>query len=161
HLVGGGRATAQLRSLASALNLESSVLFGEAVEDVRTAFAEADIFVLPSRTEGMPNVLVEAMASGLPCVATRVSGSEDLIIDGQCGYLTPPEQPEALAGALLALLKDPKRARALGVAAQRRVAEEFHDLRLAERLIDLYQLAMARESSRGRRRAALVKEDMS
>src|SRR5262249_25734590 len=133
------------RSLAEALNLRDSVGFEAAVDDLRSVFAEADIFALPSRTEGMPNVLVEAMASGLPCVATRVSGSEDLIIDGDCGYLLPPEQPEALGRALLSLMEDRTRAQAFGIAAQRRIAVEFHDLRLASQLIRLYQGTLGRE----------------
>lgn len=137
-LVGGGTLLPQLDAMARALGVSASVRFTDLVSDVRPFLAEAQVFVLPSRFEGMPNALLEAMAAGLPCVATRVSGSEDLIVDGESGLLVPPEDPAALAEALLTLMTNPERARKLGRAARERIENHFSDTILIGRLVTLY-----------------------
>ncbi|HEY7347999.1 MAG TPA: murein biosynthesis integral membrane protein MurJ [Ktedonobacterales bacterium] len=141
-LVGGGTLRYQLEALAAALDLSQSIEFIDLTQDVRPFLAEADLFVLPSRFEGMPNALLEAMACGLPCVATRVSGSEDAIVDGESGLLVPPGDPESLAKALLALLMDRNRARACGAAAYMRVQQHFQDDTLIDQLLGLYHEAV-------------------
>jgi glycosyltransferase involved in cell wall biosynthesis len=87
-----------------------------------SALREADIFVLPSTSEGLPMALLEAMAHGLAIVVTRVGGMPDVVTDGVEGLLVPPGDAPALAGALAELAGAPERARALGYAAQQRVA---------------------------------------
>lgn len=143
-LVGTGELRDQLERLAGALGLSEYVQFIGPLEDVRLILARSDIFVLPSRHEGLPNALLEAMAAGLPCVATRVSGSEDLIVDGESGLLVPPEDPYALATALLLLLRDHERARAMGEAGRERVTQAFQHRQLIERLRELYAAVLAR-----------------
>ncbi|MBP2232988.1 glycosyltransferase involved in cell wall biosynthesis [Azospirillum agricola] len=95
----------------------------------RAALAEvyrkADVFVLPSRDEGMPNVVLEAMASGLPVVASAVAGACDLVVEGETGFLVPPEDPDALAAALRRLAGDAALRAGFGGRGRERVEESF------------------------------------
>jgi glycosyltransferase involved in cell wall biosynthesis len=102
------------------------------------ALREADIFLLPSTSEGLPVALLEAMAYGKPIVATRVGGIPDVLADGTEGMLVPPGDAAALAGAVTALVGDPARARELGRAAKERVGELGPDT-IAKRLDLVYQ----------------------
>jgi glycosyltransferase involved in cell wall biosynthesis len=92
---------------------------------LRGEYAEADIFCLPSLEEGLPLTLLQAMASGLPVVATPETGAADLITHGVEGLIVPSGDPLALAGALAELVADPERRRAMGAAARRRVEAGF------------------------------------
>jgi glycosyltransferase involved in cell wall biosynthesis len=107
------------------------------------ALREADIFLLPSTSEGLPVALLEAMAYGKPIVATRVGGIPDVLADGSEGVLVTPGDVGALAGAVTALVGDPDRARALGRAAKERVAELGPDT-IAKRLDVVYQEVIGR-----------------
>lgn len=102
------------------------------------ALAEADLFVLPSTSEGLPVALLEAMAHGKGIVATRVGGVPEVLEDGREGVLVAPGDPDALADALARLAGDPQRARELGAAARRRVAALSPE-RIAERLDAVYR----------------------
>ncbi|ODT98123.1 MAG: glycosyltransferase [Planctomycetes bacterium SCN 63-9] len=93
--------------------------------DIPSLMKSADLLVLPSLWEGMPNVILEAMAAGLAVVATRVEGSEDLVIPEQTGWLVPPGDPSALGHALLEASRNPERCHAYGAAGRRRVEEFF------------------------------------
>lgn len=137
-MAGGGPLSAQLDALAGALNIAGSVEMLGSRSDVPDLMARADVFVLPSRFEGLPNALLEAMASGLPCVATRVSGSEDMIVDGESGLLVPPEDPDALAEALVRLLTHPADALALGRAARARIVALYDREAQMQALVSLY-----------------------
>ena len=90
-----------------------------------------DVFALSSRSEGMPLVLLEAGAAGLPVVATRVGGVPEVIVEGETGLMVPPENETALATALCNLLHDIPMARQMGEAARRRVVAEFSLRRMA------------------------------
>jgi glycosyltransferase involved in cell wall biosynthesis len=81
----------------------------------------------------MPLVVLEAMAAGLPVVASRVSGIPEVVVDGETGRLVPPEDPERLAEALAELIADPTEARRRGAAGRRRVDENFRSGHAAER----------------------------
>jgi glycosyltransferase involved in cell wall biosynthesis len=137
-LAGDGPQRPQLELLAAELGIADTIEFAGLVGDLRALFAAAHVFVLPSRYEGMPNALLEAMAAGMPCVATRVSGSEDIIIDNESGLLVPPEDPAALASALLAILTDHQRARSLGREARARVVRQFEQRQVLDETIALY-----------------------
>ena len=102
------------------------------------ALREADIFLMPSTSEGLPVALLEAMAYGKPIVATRVGGIPDVLADGTEGLLVPPGDADALAGAVVTLVGDPDRAWELGRAAKERVAELGPDT-IAKRLDLVYQ----------------------
>jgi len=105
-LAGEGREKDRLRSLAAELGIAGRVRFIGYLDDLSGHLAGAELLVLPSRHEGMPNVVLEAMASGCPVAATRVGGVADLIEDGREGWLAEPGDPTALALAMAAALED-------------------------------------------------------
>ena len=106
-IIGSGEIEAQVRARATALGLDSRVRFlGRQPHDAIPRWMSAvDVFCLPSRNEGCPNVILEALASGKPVVASRVGGIPELLTDGDNGYLVPSENPAALAGALAKALE--------------------------------------------------------
>jgi glycosyltransferase involved in cell wall biosynthesis len=107
----------------------------DAVELIR----EARVVALPSRTEGLPIVLLEAMAQARPVVATPVGGTPELVVDGETGVLVPPGDVHALAQALREVLDDDERARRLGESGRRRVEEHFSAERMADAVLKLYE----------------------
>jgi glycosyltransferase involved in cell wall biosynthesis len=100
---------------------------------------EARVVALPSRTEGLPIVLLEAMAQARPVVATPVGGTPELVVDGETGVLVPPGDVHALAQALREVLDDDERARRLGESGRRRVEEHFSAERMADAVLKLYE----------------------
>lgn len=124
-VVGDGPARHGLEQLSLELGLTDRVEFRGASRQVPELLAAARLFVLSSRYEGMPNALLEAMAQGLPAVATAVGGVAEIMTDGETGVIVPPEDPEALARAIAGLLADDERAGRLGQAARARIQERF------------------------------------
>jgi len=104
---------------------------------------------LPSVAEGMSNSLLEAMATGLPCVASDIGGNQDLLGPGPAGVLVAGNAPEDWAEALIALLADPGRRAVLGATARRRVEEEFAIERVVDRYEELYRSLIARRRAQG------------
>lgn len=118
-LLGEGKDEKILRSLAEKLGISANVEFPGFRRNPYPALRDAAVFVLSSRYEGFPNGLAEAMALGVPCVATRCrTGPEELITDGENGLLIPVEDPEAMAEAIDRLLGDPALGERLGAAAR-------------------------------------------
>jgi len=107
------------------LGLEGSVRVLGGVPDPLPYFQAADAFVLPTRSEGLSNSLLEAMATGLPCVATRLEANAEVVEDGTDGVLVPGNDPGALATALNSVLTDPGTARRLGAAARSKALARF------------------------------------
>jgi glycosyltransferase involved in cell wall biosynthesis len=122
---------AELRRVADGLPVEWA---GEC-DDVRPFLAGLDLFAMISEPAGCPNASLEAMAAGLPVVATDFGGAGEQVIDGVTGRLVPPRDDAALAAALLDLAHDPARRRACGAAGRER-AEALFDLR---RMVDDYR----------------------
>jgi glycosyltransferase involved in cell wall biosynthesis len=139
--VGDGEARAELEAQASASGVAERIHFLGSRGDVPDLLSACDSFVLPSLWEGLPMALIEAMASGLPVIASDVSGTKQVMIDGDTGLLVPPGDPGALGQAIVALLSDPARARAMGVAARRRVEVAFSAKKQAEEHMELYRRA--------------------
>ncbi len=106
EVAGDGPCMAELRRSASELGLSDRVRFLGAVRDVPGLLARAGLFVLPSLNEGISLTLLEAMASGLAVVATRVGGNPEVVADGETGLLVPPRDPAALAAAVVRLRRD-------------------------------------------------------
>jgi glycosyltransferase involved in cell wall biosynthesis len=128
EVAGGGACAGDLHALADALGLGETVRFLGPVGDVPAVLARASLFVLPSLTEGISLTLLEAMARGLPVVATNVGGNPEVVADGETGLLVPPGRPEELAAAVLRVLREPGAGRRMGAAGRRR-AEQVFDVR--------------------------------
>jgi glycosyltransferase involved in cell wall biosynthesis len=124
-LVGDGELRPELEAQARRLGLAGAMHFAGWRDDVADVLALADVFVLPSESEGFGRVLVEAMAMARPVVATAVGGVPDIVLASQTGLLVPPADPAALAGAVQALLGDPARAARLGAAGRARAESTF------------------------------------
>jgi glycosyltransferase involved in cell wall biosynthesis len=128
RIAGDGPLRAELMQLAATLGIEGHVAFLGEVGDIPALLNEASLFVLPSRTEGISLTLLEAMASGLPVVATRVGGNAEVVADGTTCLLVKAQDPADLARRLLELWNHPDEGRRLGMAGRRRV-EAHHDVR--------------------------------
>ena len=118
-VVGEGPERDRLESLARTHDLDRSVAFVGAMADPWRILLEVDVFVLPSTKEGLPFALIEAVAAGMPIVATRVGGIPEIVADGRSGLLVPPGDPVALSQAICRLLQDRPLAAAMGEEAQR------------------------------------------
>lgn len=134
-LVGEGPERNRLESAARSAGLAGHVVFAGQRSEVAPFYTMADALVLPSHTEGSPNVLLEALAAGLPSVATRVGGVPEIVQDGREALLVAARQPREMAAALRRLLSDPDLRRDLGVRAQAAAAaytaEAYRDAVLA------------------------------
>jgi glycosyltransferase involved in cell wall biosynthesis len=142
-LVGGGELRGQLETQVRSLGLSDAVVFAGVRDDVPEILAALDLFVLPSRWEGLPLAVLEAMAARLPVVATAVGGVPEVVVDGLTGLLVPPGDPPALAGALLSLARDAGRRRAMGQAGYERVREHFAMAQMARAMERLYEELLA------------------
>lgn len=138
-LVGAGPDAERLASRARTENPPGAIQFTGAVADPAEFLRAADLFVLPSVAEGMSNALLEAMASGLPCLASAIGGNDDLIESGTTGMLIPPNDREAWTTALLELLSRPDQARRMGEEARRRIEESYALPVVVDRYIALYR----------------------
>lgn len=146
RLVGDGSCRAELERLAITLGIQSSVEFLGTRHDVLQLLQQAWGFVLPSRWEGMPNALLEAMACALPCIASRVSGSEDIIEQGKNGLLVEPEQPEQLAHALRLLIEDTSLAKKLGWCGYETVLDHYQLSLTVQRCLAFYRYLLAKHT---------------
>lgn len=137
--VGDGPEREPLRRQVDRLGLSEHVHFLGRRDDVPRLLGAADLFVLPSLFEGLPLVVLEAMAAGLPVIGTRVCGTEEAIRDGVTGRLVPPADSRALACALLDALTRPGVAAGWGAAARRAREREFGAARMVAELDAIYQ----------------------
>jgi colanic acid/amylovoran biosynthesis glycosyltransferase len=140
EIVGDGPDRDRLAGRIRELGLVERVrLVGPASQErVRELYSGATVFCLPSFSEGVPVVLMEAMATGLPVVATRITGIPELVEEGRSGFLVPPGRPDLLANSLeRALRADPAERREMGAAGRARVEAEFNQAHSAERLLEL------------------------
>ena len=115
----------ELRREVEELGLSQSVRFLGWRDDVPEILACVDLFVLASLWEGLPYTLLEAMAAGLPVVATDVGGCREVVLDGETGLLVPPRAPEALAQAIMMLLSERNLLQGMAEKGRERVAEHF------------------------------------
>jgi glycosyltransferase involved in cell wall biosynthesis len=127
QLVGPGYPdfVAEMHTAASDLGLDGVVTFSGHLppEETRVRLAESDIFVLCSAWEGLPGAVMEAMAASLPVVGTDVNGTNELVVDGETGYLVPVDDVEALASAIERLVQDPELRARMGAAGRERILD--------------------------------------
>lgn len=141
-ICGEGPEEATLRQMAGA-----GILFAGRVDDVAPFLKTADLFILPSATEGLSNALLEGMAAGLGCVATKVGGADDLITHRANGWLLEPDQPEQLQQAILAMIGNESERKKMGVAARQKVVNEYSLFKIASQLRQLYSQIAANPSA--------------
>lgn len=147
-IVGGGPERARLESLAESLGLGSRVHFSGERDHAARYLAAFDLFVLPSRSEGTPIVLLETLAAGVPVIASAVGGVPDLITAPAEGALVPPDDPAALAAAIRAVLSTPEAAQAAARSAQERLRREYDFDAWISRHEAFYAAAMERRGAR-------------
>jgi glycosyltransferase involved in cell wall biosynthesis len=124
-IVGGGPEQSALMARADAPGIRGAFTFHGHCDEVAQRLDEADVFVLPSRSEAFPNAVLEAMAAGLPIVASSVGGIRELLDHGQTGLLVPPDNSRALADALCQVMADPALAARLGASARARAETRY------------------------------------
>jgi len=137
-IVGEGPARADLEGRTRRRDLAGRVRLLGARDDVPALLAAFDVFVLPSIAEGISNTILEAMATGVPVIATRVGGNPELVEDGVTGMLAPADDPAALGRALAVYLADPHLRSLHGKTGRQRAVEEFALERMTTRYRDLY-----------------------
>lgn len=138
-IVGEGPERELLERAAGEAALDTRVLFIGQVEDIAPFYAIADVLALPSHSEGSPNVLLEAMAAGVPVVATRVGGVPEIAVAEESALLVPAHNPQLLARALHRVLTNPDFAQMLRANASERVATHFSPESYAQSLIRVYR----------------------
>jgi glycosyltransferase involved in cell wall biosynthesis len=143
--VGGGELARRMARLAAAQPEAPVVLTGER-DDVPALLPAFDVFILPSRYEGLPTAVVEAMLCGVPVVATAVNAVGDLVVPGETGLLVPPRRPGLLAGAVRSLLDSPADAARMAAAARARLGDRYGLPALRDALTAAYVTAGANDT---------------
>lgn len=129
----------ELQNLCTQMRLDSVVRFVGSSESIPAILKLSNVFCLPSRSEGFSNALIQAMACGLPCVATRVGGNDEAILEGLSGYLVENEDAIGIADKICALLASPKSASRMGQTGRKIVEANFSDECMRRNLVDLYR----------------------
>ncbi len=137
-LVGDGVLRRRIEERIKRLGLEDKVALAGWRRDIPEIMATIDILVLTSLWEGLPRVILEAMGSAKPVVATDVGGNREVVIDGETGFLVPADDPSVMAQGVLSLLRDPARAATMGKDGRERLSQEFDIKFMVEKLAELY-----------------------
>jgi glycosyltransferase involved in cell wall biosynthesis len=124
-IVGDGPLLERLEALGERLKVKDNLIFADFRSDIKEIFSAVDLLVVPSLLEGFPMVTLEAMAMAKPIVATRIDGITEQITDGVNGILVPPKDPSALSKGIIQVLSDRELARSMGLAARKKVEQEF------------------------------------
>jgi len=156
ELIGEGPERQALTALAANRGIAHAIRFAGHSDDVPGRLADADLFVLPSRTESFPNAILEAMAAGLPVVASAVGGILELIEDGRTGWLVPPGDAPALASRVLHAMAEPEAAATIGEAARADALARFSFDRMVAGFDDIYLTELARRGLTASRHSQLA-----
>jgi len=146
-IVGDGVLRDSLHGLANSLGLRESVIFCGVRRDTPAIYSAMDVLVFSSRWEGLPVVLLEGMAAGLPVVATDVGGIGGVLKDGETGYLVPPGDPQALAAGCLKLIGDPVERKKMGMAANCHIQAHYSMDAMVDSISELYQTLLKERSA--------------
>jgi glycosyltransferase involved in cell wall biosynthesis len=149
EIAGSGPQRRKLEQRVEELDLAGSVEFLGWVGDLNSVLPRWDVFVMPSLEEGFPIAALDAMAAGLPVVASSVGGVPELIEDGRTGWLVPPRDVEALASRLRLLLNNLELRLAMGTAAQTRVRDHFSLAQMTDNFRKLYDELLIRNPEPG------------
>ncbi len=133
----------ELQNLVRDLNLSDSFHFVGGVANLRDHLSSSDIFVLPSRSEGFSNAIVEAMAASLPVVATNVGGNAEAVVDGISGFVVPCDDTAALSAAITRLISNPSQAKAMGEAGRNLAKEKFTTEAMMDKIAACYRNLLA------------------
>lgn len=144
-IVGDGPLKAQLMSIAKIAGVSDNVTFIGMRKDIPELLSTCDIFVMSSLWEGLPITLLEAMAMAKPIVATSVGGIPEVIENGKDGILVPPKDPEALADAIIYLLRNKEKAKEMGIAAMKKVEEQYSASVVVRKLEQLYEELLSKK----------------
>jgi len=142
-IAGDGPRRAALERFTRNLDLESHVHFLGHQKDIDGLLDAIDVVVVPSRFEGMPNTVLEAMRAGKPVIATRIPGMDEVVLDGITGILVEPKQPFALARAISRLLSDQELRERMGAAGKQRIQEAFSVERMVDSYSELYESVLS------------------
>jgi len=146
---GDGPARAELQEAICQAGLDGAVrILGER-DDVADLLRASDLYVHPSREEGCPNAILEALAAGVPVVATEVGGVPEIVVHKETGYLVPPGDPDRLASAILQMLSEPEQARAMAERGKADVLNRFSMERMVLATEKLYETLLGRGSQAG------------
>ena len=138
-IAGSGTNESRLYTVAAAVDVSHRLQILGHVSAVARFIDALDVFVMPSLSEGLGIAALEAMALGKPVVATDVGGLPEVVVDGETGLLVPAGEPTSLARAIVQLLEDPERARAMGAAGRERVEREFTLTRMGREWLAVYE----------------------
>ncbi len=145
-IIGKGEEENKLKDLAKSLDLTNEIIFVGLRHDVKKLLSLARLFILPSLWEGMPNVLLEAMAAGKAVIATEVGGIPEVVVHGETGILVPPEDSDALAKSIKYLLQDEIKINKMGETGRVQVEKHFTIAKMLERTEILYQKLLKEKS---------------
>lgn len=146
-IVGHGPEGNRLQRLARDLQIENNICFAGTRSDMADVYASLDVFVLPSLGEGMPMVVLEALASARAVVATDVGAMRKLIVPGQTGLLVPPADDESLANAVADLVRDRTLRERLGTNGRARIHEKFSSRVMSEAYLRIYEHLLRRKDA--------------
>ena len=138
-LVGGGEEEGNLKKSAIKKGVKNDVIFLGQRSDVNQILKAFDIFVFPSLTEGLPLVVIEAMATGLPIVASHVGGIPELVVNGETGFLVSPTSKEEIKEAIIKLLNNPELRKEMGQIARKRFETHFSLPQMVQKYIEVYE----------------------
>lgn len=137
--IGDGPLHSELDRLVRSLGVSEAVHFLGFRKDIPRLLRNLDLFVLPSMYEGLPNVVLEAMACGLPVIATAVDGTPEAVVHGKTGFLVPSGQPKSLEDAIISLLNEPGKLKQFGRAGRKRIENQFSLEGQVARFVALYE----------------------
>ena len=137
-IIGDGELRAPILQRLQDAGISAQAWLPGSHDQVPAIMQAMDIFVLPSRNEGISNTILEAMASGLPIVATRVGGNPELVVENETGVLVPPDDPTALASALLKYVNNPDQRSTQGRAGRARIEQHFRLEHMVDKYLSVY-----------------------
>jgi sugar transferase (PEP-CTERM/EpsH1 system associated) len=138
-IIGEGSERQHLEQVAQEIGVMDRVIWAGYRANVPSLLTAFDIFVQPSLHEGLPNTVLEAMAAGIPVVATRVGGTPELVVNGKTGMLVPKSDPDSLADVITLLLESPEARESMGRAGRQRVQQHFSVEKMVQKTEQLYE----------------------